>query len=179
VIVLLNGSFGVGKSTVASLLRRSFARSVVYDPEWAGSILMRLPKWIPLRGSGTDDFQDIDLWRRSAISGAKLFGKIAPGFVIVPMTFSRRDYFDEVVSGIRSADPQFRTFCLRATLPTIQRRLAERGSGGAWLARRVKECVDAHCDPHFGEPVDTESRSARQVADEILARFGERPGQSW
>ena len=35
-IVLINGSFGIGKSTVARLLRRRVPRSLVYNPEWAG-----------------------------------------------------------------------------------------------------------------------------------------------
>src|SRR5688500_4339635 len=97
-IVMINGSFGVGKSTVANLLRRAFPGSAVYDPEWAGLILRRLPKWAKLKGSGTDDFQDIDLWRKSTVAGTKLFRFFASGPIIVPMTFSRRAYFDEVVA---------------------------------------------------------------------------------
>ena len=62
-IVMINGSFGVGKTTTAKLLRNVLPGSAIYDPEWAGSALMRLPKWINLRGSGTNDFQDIDVWR--------------------------------------------------------------------------------------------------------------------
>ena len=100
-IVAINGSFGVGKTTVAKLLCKRLPGSVKYDPEWAGLILIRLPKWIGLEGSGTDDFQNIGLWRRSAVAGVRLFRRLASGPVIVPMTFSRRDYFDEVVTGIR------------------------------------------------------------------------------
>ncbi len=37
-IVMINGSFGVGESTVAKLLRKALAGSVVYDPEWAGRV---------------------------------------------------------------------------------------------------------------------------------------------
>jgi hypothetical protein len=175
-IVLINGSFGVGKSTVAKLLRRALPGSAVYDPEWAGSVLMRLPGWIKLRGSGTDDFQDIALWRRSAVAGTRLFRLFAPGPVIVPMTFSRRAYFDEVVTGVRRLSPELRVFCLKASLPTIKNRLARRGTRAEgpvaeWLARRIEECADAHRDPHFGEPVDTEGRSAREVAEEIVRRL--------
>ncbi len=68
-IVLINGSFGVGKSTVETLLRDKLPNSRIYDPELVGSALMRLPKWIRLDGSGTDDFQDIALWRKSVAVG--------------------------------------------------------------------------------------------------------------
>jgi AAA domain len=175
-VIMINGSFGVGKSTVAKLLRRHFRGSVIFDPEWAGLLLMRLPGWIKLKGSGSDDFQNIELWRSSAVAGARLFRLMARGPVIVPMTFSRRDYFEEVAEGVRHFDPEVRAFCLRASLATVRRRLAGRGSkiegpGSEWLARRTEECLDAHRDPHFGEPVETEDRTAREVAEEIAERL--------
>ena len=84
-ILLINGSLGVGKTTVGRILRQRIAGSVLYNPEWAGSVLMRLP--IQFKGSGTDDFQDIDLWRKSVVSGIKIFRSIARDTVIVPMAF--------------------------------------------------------------------------------------------
>jgi hypothetical protein len=175
-IVMINGSFGVGKTTIAKLLRRSLPGSAIYDPEWAGFVLRRLPKWIRLNGSGSDDYQDIVLWRRSAVAGVRLFRLCASGPVIVPMAFSRRDYFDEVITGIEHLDSELRVFCLRASLTTVKNRLVERGTkiegpGTEWIARRIIECVEAHNDSYFGEPVDTEDRSAREVAEDIIKRL--------
>ena len=175
-IVMINGSFGVGKTTVAKLMSGSLPGSVIYDPEWVGSVLKRLPKWIKLKGSGTDDFQDIDFWRRSAVFGIRLFRRFASGPVIVPMTFSRRDYFDEVLMGIGHFDSEIRVFCLKASLATVKKRLMERGaktegSGSEWITRRIVECVEAHHDPHFGESIDTEYRSALEVTKDIVKRL--------
>lgn len=175
-IVVINGSFGVGKTTVAKLLREAFPGSAVYDPEWAGLALMRLPKWVGLKGAGTDDFQDIELWRRLTVTGVRLFSRLSSGNLIVPMTFSRRAYLDEVVAGIRRHDPETRIFCLRAGLPTVRERLVGRGTkiegpGSEWIARRIVECAEAHRDSRFGEPVDTEDRSAREVAEDIAVRL--------
>ena len=176
-IILINGSFGIGKSTVARLLRRRVPRSLVYNPEWAGSILMRLPRWVKLRGAGTDDFQDIDLWRMSVITGVRLFQAVTTGAVIVPMAFSRREYFDEVVAGLKSLDSDVRVFCLRADMGTILERLEARSRHGradavAWSARKARACVASHEDEHFGEPVNTVQASASQVAKAILQRLG-------
>jgi hypothetical protein len=175
-VVIINGSFGVGKTTVAKLLRDSLPGSIVYDPEWVGVILQRLPRWIRLKGGRTDDFQDIELWRRLTVMGVSLFGLLARGSVIVPMAFSNYSYLDEIVAGIRGNQPATRIFCLRAGLPTIERRLAERGAkiegpGSEWLARRIRECDEAHRDARFGEPVETEGRPPRAVAADILRRL--------
>ena len=83
-ILMINGSFGVGKTTIAKLLRGSLPGSAIYDPEWIGFFFRRLPKWIKLNGSGSDDYQDIALWRRSTVAGVRLFRLFVPGPVIVP-----------------------------------------------------------------------------------------------
>ena len=174
-VVMINGSFGVGKSTVARLLRQALPGSVIYDPEWAGFIIQRLPRWIPLKRSGLDDYQHVELWRRSVVAGVRLFRRFARGPVIVPMAFSDRGYFDEIVEGVARIDPGLRVFCLRASVATVEGRLRGRGDegeGAAWIARRVVECVEAHRDPHFGEAVETEGRPAPEVAREIIARIG-------
>jgi hypothetical protein len=91
-IVMINGSFGVGKTTVANLLCNALPKSAIYDPERVGSILTRLPKWTKLKGAGTGDFQDINLWRKSAVVVTRLFRFFVSGPVIVPMTFSNHAY---------------------------------------------------------------------------------------
>ena len=175
-IVIINGSFGVGKTTVANLLHRALPGSAVYDPEWSGGVLGRLPRCVKLKGSGTDDFQDIELWRKATVAGVKLFSIFSSGKVIVPMTFSRRAYFDEVIAGLKRHDPDVRTFCLTASLQTVKNRLVGRGTKvegpeSEWIARRIVECTEAHRDPHFGELVDTEARTAREVAEHIIIRL--------
>ena len=173
-ILLLNGSFGVGKTTVGRILRRRIARSILYNPEWTGSILKRLP--YNFRGSGTDNFQDIDLWRRSVVEGIKIFRLFTRETVIVPMAFCRKDYFDEVVGEIRKFDNQLRIFCLKASFETIIKRLEKRGeiiepNKDNWSIRQAKECIESHKTEYFGETIDTNEKNAVEVAAEILKRM--------
>jgi len=175
-VIIINGSFGVGKTTVARLLHKALPGSSIYDPEYAGVALMRTGKLLDVGPWQTDDFQNIALWRRSVSAGVRMFSRLRSGPVLVPMTFSSREILEEVVSDLRGGGA-LRLFCLNASLATIEARLAPRkldpnGEEGIWVARRIRECVEAHRDSYFGEAVDTESRSADEVANDILKRLG-------
>ena len=173
---MINGSFGIGKTTVARLLRKALPGSLIYDPEWFGVALMRVGRLFRIARWQTDDFQHIPLWRTSVSNGVGLFSRVASGPVIVPMTFSSREYFDQVLSEMNAGGLEPQVFCLAASLETIQRRLANRrldptGQQALWLERRILECVLAHADSHFGESVDAEHRSPNDIAHEILQKL--------
>ena len=54
-IIWINGSFGVGKTTVAEKLKEKIDKSIIYDPEKIG---MFLSNTLPTK---EDDFQDYKL----------------------------------------------------------------------------------------------------------------------
>lgn len=175
-VIFVNGAFGVGKTTVARALQSRLAGSRIYDPEYVGFVLQRLPRWIPLRGRGTDDFQDLAMWRRSVSIGIRLRRSFARGPVLVPMAFSNLQHLDEVLGRVRTFEPCVRVFCLTASTATIRARLAGRGEafeseGGQWILHKVDECVAAHADPRFGENIDTEQQSIEEAAHDILVRL--------
>jgi deoxyadenosine/deoxycytidine kinase len=176
-ILFLNGAFGVGKTTVGRILRKRLAGSFLYNPEWVGSVLMRLP--FKFQGSGTDDFQDVELWRKSVVGGVKFFRFFAHKTLIVPMAFYRKDYFNEIIGEIRKFDDQLKIFCLTASFENILRRLEKRGekieSGeDNWTIRKAKLCIESHADKCFGESINTNGKNAVAVANEILTRLDNR-----
>ncbi|HVE58093.1 MAG TPA: hypothetical protein VNB22_14775 [Pyrinomonadaceae bacterium] len=176
-ILFLNGAFGVGKTTVGHILRKRLTGSLLYNPEWTGSVLMRIP--FNFQGSGTDDFQDIELWRKSVVGGIKFFRFFARKTLIVPMAFYRKDYFNEIVGDIRKFDNQLRIFCLTASFENILKRLEKRGEKietgeDNWTIRKAKLCIESHEDESFGERINTNGKNAATVADEILTRLDNR-----
>ena len=57
-IIWINGSFGVGKTTIAENLKNRITNAIIYDPEKVGTFLYNtLPE-------KKDDFQDYELWRK-------------------------------------------------------------------------------------------------------------------
>jgi hypothetical protein len=178
VIILLNGSFGIGKTTVAALLRSAIEGSAICDPERIGIFLWRLPRWVPLTDRDTDDFQDMKAWRQWTVRGIRSI-RLLHHTVIVPMAFSNLDYLSEIRSGLERFDRDIRQFCLVAPLDVIQERLIGRGAdpatpGGKWAFRRAAECCTAHTDAAFGDPVPAAHRSPAEIAADIVARLGSR-----
>jgi predicted kinase len=167
--ILLNGSFGIGKSTVARELRAVIPGAAIFDPEPIGLVLMHLAF------RRVSDFQDLARWRRWTVLGARVTA-VYRSTVIIPMAFSSVAYLDEIEHGLRATGRPVRHFCLTAPLEVVQQRLAGRGEPQhdprfAWPHRRAIECVEAHQSARFSEHVPTASRSPSEIAADIVARL--------
>ena len=172
-VTFLNGAFGIGKSTVARSIRRQVPGTALFDPEIVGYLLRRIPRWIPLRGSGTDDYQDLHLWRRSIVYGVRC-ARLVRESVIVPMAFSNRSYFEGIRKDVSAFEPHVLSFCLIAPFEIVRKRLLQRGGDpihDAWQFRRAQECCVAHHTFDFGEPIATDGRSVEAVVDDLVRRL--------
>jgi cytidylate kinase len=78
-VVFINGSFGIGKTTVSRLLAQQLPHSTIYDPEFLGVVLQRITR--------VNDFQDLKTWRVLSPRIIRLVRRLR-GTVVVPMTFS-------------------------------------------------------------------------------------------
>jgi chloramphenicol 3-O-phosphotransferase len=158
VFVFINGAFGIGKTTVARVLRDQIAGAVVSDPEHVGFVLRRLPAFLLGLSQQPDDYQDMAIWRRLIVHQAGLAHRRG-GTVLIPMAFTNLDYLDSFAAALERRAP-VRRVCLVAPLEVVHRRLLERaareGRTGltAFEQQRSAECVLAHADPRFGQPVD-------------------------
>jgi hypothetical protein len=167
VILFLNGAFGIGKTTVARLLRRRIPHSAIYDPELAGLALQRLAR---LGGRDIRDFQDMRLWRSLTALGLRLTRLVRPN-VIVPMAISDERVLGEFLGAAAALDSDVRHYCLVAPEDVVHARLDARGAtrhGNAWEYRRAAECCVAHGSPAFAVQVDAAQRTPHQLADAIV-----------
>ena len=160
-IVLLNGAFGVGKTTVARLLVRRLPRAILFDPEWIGFVLQRITR--------VEDFQDLRSWRQLTIFFLRVTRIFFPN-VIVPMAISNVAYLDELRAGVSRFEPRVLHFCLVAPLDVIQKRQQSRRvdpRDAAWQQRRAAECCAAHSGREFAVHVDAHDRDASAIAKEL------------
>lgn len=168
-IILINGSFGVGKTTVAELLVEGIPNSLLYDPEVVGSCLSHIVR--PFEQF--EDFQDLPMWRALSITIAQLLKQTYRRTLVVPMTLWYEPYFQEIMSGLKQFEPDLFHFCLTASVQTIFERLEGRRSEHtqedySWICQRVEGCVDAFQSPAFAMHIGTERRIPVEIASEIL-----------
>ncbi len=171
-VVLINGAFGIGKTTVARRLSRHLPGSVVFDPERVGFVLQRFRR---LSGRPVEDFQDLPSWRRLSILGIRAVRTFRP-HVLVPMAISNLSYLREIREGIARFEPRSHHVCLVAPFPVVRERLRRRegwkgDDGMAWQLRRAAECCSAHEGAGFEERVPAGDRTVGEIVDDLLERL--------
>ncbi len=162
-ILWLNGAFGVGKTTVAEELCRRLPGAFLYDPENTGQFLRQnLPE--PL--CPWEDFQDDPLWRQFNAALLERLAREYPGPVIVPMTVTSPQYWQELTALLREEDLQ--TFVLWAQPDTLKARLAGRGDGAdSWPVRQITRCC-AKLKTMPGQVISTDNLTVEQIISIIL-----------
>ena len=170
---MINGAFGVGKTTAAEGLLARIADSMLFDPEEVGQMLRKIDLCNrPADAAPPDDFQDDPLWPGLTVEVAmRLFNQYKRP-MIVPMTLAHIPYFAEIKGGLSQITPNFHHFCLTASTATIHQRLIERGDEpGSWTFQQSVRCVAAHQDPIFSEQIDSEDKNPQQIQDYILSQL--------
>jgi deoxyadenosine/deoxycytidine kinase len=158
-IIMINGAFGVGKTSVSSGLAEQIENSIIFDPEEVGFMLRNIiPEGIRCKDEDTGDFQDLELWRKLIVTVA---GDLIDRYnvnLIVPMTIYRKEYFDYIYNGFKELDRDIHHFCLTASFDTIHRRLENRGDvKGSWAYKQTARCIASFEKYDFSEYLDTET----------------------
>ncbi|MGV3618210.1 MAG: AAA family ATPase [Fimbriimonas sp.] len=159
VILLLNGAFGIGKTTLADAFLRARPDFVVFDPEDVGQALRKeLHALQPV-----DDFQEYPAWVPGVVEEARRLRESGVHLVL-PICIADADRFERMVEGLRGVDNEFVALCLVAPPQVVKARLRERGDGeGSWPDVRAETCCSTHLSGTFGIPLD-----ATQTVDALL-----------
>jgi hypothetical protein len=172
VIVWINGTHGVGKTTVAALVQERLPGSRILDAEKVGETLMDIRPGLP----DTGNFQDWPPWRPLVVETARRVLVYAGGTLVMPMTVLVEAYWREIADGLASYSIPVRHFLLHAEGATLRRRIAEDTTMGPSSFR--ESYVDAYAEAYAGwlgaeaEMVDTTRIAPDAVAAQIVARLG-------
>lgn len=167
-IIWINGAFGAGKTQAAYELHRRMARSYVYDPENAGYFIRdNIPPEM-----GEEDFQAHPMWRSFNLEMLDYIASRYEGDIIVPMTITNREYFDEII-GELSKKYEVKHFILWASRETLLKRLASRFEGRrSWGAQQIDRCLNAFDKDIVECKIYTDDLNIDEVVDKIAELSG-------
>ncbi|MEY9948094.1 NUDIX domain-containing protein [Kitasatospora sp. GAS1066B] len=177
-IIWVNGTFGVGKSSACRELVELLPGSTLFDPEGIGDYLRRaLPR---RRLAEVGDYQDLPAWRRLVPEAAATVLAEVPGALVVPMTLLREAYRDEIFGALAARGLTVHHFVLHAE-ETILRERIGRDTRFADDPAAAADCRDwrlAHLPAYQqAQPwlrrdarvLDTAELTPRQVAERMAA----------
>lgn len=161
-IIWINGSFGVGKTSTAELLKKELDNSIMYDPEEIGGFLSNMFE------HEKDDFQDYELWRTLNSDILKYMCSIYE-IVIVPMTITNKQYYDEIVNKLEVSGIKLNHFILCASKENIINRLDSRGNSTEWAYNQVDKCINAFESNKFKcKKINTDNMTVSDVVKTIV-----------
>ena len=171
-IIMINGPFGIGKTTVATMLQSKIENSMIYDPEEVGFMLRTIiTDEVKLPKEKTDDFQDLILWKELTVTVAEKLVNTYRKILIVPMTICNHEYFSHIKRGFESIDKTYH-FCLLASEETVHERLSKRGDEvGSWAFQQTERCLKAYNADlsEFEKVIYTDELSEDEVCEAILS----------
>ncbi|WP_025274777.1 AAA family ATPase [Haloglycomyces albus] len=167
-IIWINGTFGVGKTTTAKKLVELVPEAKVFNSERIGGFLTEfLNDQFPV-----ENFQDWPAWR--VVTGevvAQLGGSLkAP--VVVPQTVLTREYWCEIRDRMNQSQVEYRHFVLYAGRATLEERIENDGA-----EPQAREWRLDHCDrweaamgwlKDEATVIDTDGVNSEEVARRIL-----------
>lgn len=167
---MINGAYGVGKTTIANEILNKVDNSMIYDPEEVGFMLRNIiTQEIKLPKEKTDNFQDLDIWKILVVEVAKNLKLQYNKNLIVPMTIFNKDYFQYIFNRFKELDKQTFHFCLVAKEDTIYERLRNRGEEeGNWCFQQTKKCVEAFQNECFEKSIITDHMYVNEIIDGII-----------
>lgn len=173
-ILMINGAFGVGKTTVATKLLEDLDSFMLFDPEEIGFMLRQvIPDEIKTFDERTDDFQDLKMWRSLTVAVAEQLQKTYGKNLIVPMTIFNKDYFQYIINGFKRIDEKTYHFCLTAKEETIHQRLLQRGeTEGNWCFQQTEKCLVAFEGTSFEKFISTDELSIEEIVKIIRKDVG-------
>jgi len=166
VIVWLNGTFGAGKTTVATELVRLLPAARPFDAEQVGYLLGGIPG-LPALG----DFQHWPPWRGLVVEVARQVLDYVGGTLVVPQTVLVARYWTEISAGLAAAGIPVRHFLLHAEQAELERRIErDTESNRRWRLDHLPEYWSALGWLRAGaEVMDTTRLAPGEVAARIAA----------
>jgi predicted kinase len=172
VIIWLNGTFGVGKSSTAQRLAAMVPGSRVFDPEAVGQMLRGV-----LVDRPVGDFQDWAAWRPLVAASLIEIARMTGQHVVVPQAVLKREYFDQIFAQLRAAELDTFHVVLDAADAVLRNRIETSDEAREWRLTHLDEYQDARSwmIEAADYVVDTAASTPPQIARRIFTALPDLP----
>jgi predicted kinase len=166
-IAWINGAFGSGKTTTASLLAELVDDARVFDPEYVGYLLRTVVT------PPTGDFQDMPLWRHLVIETLAGLDRDYPRTWIAPMSLIDAGHRAEILGGIRGAGAEVREFVLTVPPEGLRARIEAdevEAKARRWRLEHVEQALETFAgldDARFVDGTQTPEKVAGDIAEHL------------
>jgi AAA domain len=171
VIIWLNGTFGVGKTSTAQRLAAMVPGSRVFDPEAVGQLLRGV-----LVDRPVGDFQDWTAWRSLVAASLIEITRMTGEHVVVPQAVLKQEYFDQIFAQLRAAELDTFHVVLDAADAVLRRRIETSDEAVEWRLTHLGEYQDARSwmTEAADYVVDTAASTPPQIARRIFSALPDR-----
>jgi predicted kinase len=175
VIIWLNGTFGVGKTSTADRLAALIPDGRVFDPETVGAMLRA-----NLADRPVSDFQDWPAWPPLVAAALIEITRMTGQNVIAPQTVLKREHLDQVLVPLRVAGLEVFQVLLDADEAVLRSRIEGSDEAMAWQLDHLDEYKAARSwmAEMADLVVDTVASTPPQIARRILAGLPDLPAKA-
>ena len=164
-IIWINGPFGVGKTTVATLLYQKIEDSLLYDPELFGDFLQQCSS----KYNCLTDFQDYPIWRQLTYQTIHDLARNTDKVIIVPMTIYRKKYEQEIIQQLKTDGFDLKHYTLIAKKEIILKRLELRTEeDNIWAKEHLDTCLTSFEKQSIGKQIDANHCSPVELVKHII-----------
>jgi hypothetical protein len=172
VIIWLNGTFGVGKTSTAQRLAAMVPDSRVFDPEAVGQMLRGV-----LVDRPVGDFQDWAAWRSLVAASLIEISRMTGQHIVVPQAVLKREYFDQIFAQLRAAELDVFHVVLDAADTVLRNRIETSDEAREWRLTHLDEYQDARSwmTDAADYVVDTAASTPPMIARRIFGALPDMP----
>lgn len=167
-IIWLNGTFGVGKTTVGQLLAARDTRLRMFDPEWVGYMVAN-----NLSDREVDDFQKLQPSRTLTPLVAHEIFRFTGQHLVAVQSVLTQSYWHEISAGIRTLGHDLLHVLLDADTAVIEQRVSRddvEASAKDWRLQHlpVFDSARSWMTEEADLVVDTSALTPSEIVDRVL-----------
>ena len=183
-IILINGPYGVGKTSVAKNLIKKIPSSILFDTEEIGFLLQnQIPKEIDSKS----DFTEFEIWKKLVADVGIFLRKKYNQTIVIPQTILNKSILFYILDEFKKEGEKVYYFCLMGKKEILKDRLIKRvkeqgmehliGTSDFYAFERIDECLEV-----FGgeKSIDTSDKSINEISNILLSKIDTRyEKKSW